>query len=548
MNRRAALMALLLSFSPPLVAQATATNPDAANLPAKSQDPLHRESPRSSVYSFLEACHARNYAQAWRYIDLRNAPPDQRSQNGPQLARQLEQILDRDVRFDVASLSGNPEGDREDGLAPNRERVDSFRLNNQDVELDLDHVVLQSGLSVWLFSADSIALIPQLAKQVSDSPIERHLPQLLVDWKVIDTPLWRWIALALLATALVPISRLVAGPALLLADGLCKRFIPKMDRSALQAFVGPLRLLLCIAVFRAGIEWIGPAALLRLDLQQVLTLLFFLALARICMAAVDVSISHLRGVLLARHQAFSYSALPLASRFLKITILLFTIAAILSAWGYNTTTILAGLGVGGLAIALAAQKTIENLFGGVAVITDRPVAVGDFCRFGDQVGTVEDVGLRSTRIRTLARTVVTVPNAEFSAMILENFSKRDKMWFHLTLNLRRDTLPNQVRTLLASITQALKEHSKIEIGPLPVRFVGVGTYSLDLEVFAYVLTPNYDDFLQIQQELLLWTLDAVQAAGTALAVPTQAYLSMEGAPAPKQGDTPNERELVLAGR
>jgi len=546
MSIRVALMALLLSCSPLAVAQAPATNPVAA--PPKSQDPLHRESPRSSVYSFLEACHARNYAQAWRYIDLRNAPPDQRLQNGPQLAQQLEQILDRDVRFDVASLSGNPEGDREDGLGPNRDCVDSFRLNNQDVELDLEHVALQSGLSVWLFSSDSVALIPQLAKLVSDSPIERHLPQPLVDWKVIDTPLWRWIALALLATALVPISRLVARPALLLADGLCKRFIPKMDRSELQAFVGPLRLLLCIAVLRAGIEWIGPAALLRLDLQRVLTSLFFLALARICMAVVDVSISHLRGVLLARHQAFSYSALPLASRFLKITILLFTIAAILSAWGYNTTTILAGLGVGGLAIALAAQKTIENLFGGVAVITDRPVAVGDFCRFGNQVGTVEDIGLRSTRIRTLDRTVVTVPNAEFSAMILENFSKRDKMWFHLTLNLRRDTLPNQVRNLLASITQALKEHSKIEIGPLPVRFVGVGTYSLDLEVFAYVLTPNYDDFLQIQQELLLWILDAVQAAGTALAVPTQAYLSIGGASPPKQDDMPAAPELMLAGR
>jgi len=229
--------------------------------------------------------------------------------------------------------------------------------------------------------------------------------------------------------------------------------------------------------------------------------------------------------------------MPLASRFLKITIVLLTIAAILSAWGYNTTTILAGLGVGGLAIALAAQKTVENLFGGVAVITDRPVAVGDFCRFGSQVGTVEDVGIRSTRIRTLDRTIVTIPNAEFSAMTLENFSKRDKMWFHITLNLRRDTMPNQVRGLLQSIAQALKEYPGVQTGPLPIRFIGVGTYSLDLEVFAYILTSNFDEFLQIQQELLLWILDAVQAAGTALAVPTQAYMPFGGV-ALTQGDAP----------
>ena len=131
-------------------------------------------------------------------------------------------------------------------------------------------------------------------------------------------------------------------------------------------------------------------------------------------------------------------------------------------------------------------------------------------------------------------------------MTLENFSKRDKMWFHIILNLRRDTLPGQVRKLLQSITQTLNEHAKVEVGDLPVRFVGLGTYSLDLEVFAYVLTPNFDEFLGVQQELLLAILDAVQAAGTALAVPTQAYLSLGGATAPRNA-LPAAEEL-LSGR
>jgi MscS family membrane protein len=132
-------------------------------------------------------------------------------------------------------------------------------------------------------------------------------------------------------------------------------------------------------------------------------------------------------------------------------------------------------------------------------------------------------------------------------MTLENFSKRDKMWFHLTLNLRRDTLPGQVRNLLQAITRGLKEHPKVEIGSLPVRFIGVGVYSLDLEVFAYVLTPDFDEFLQIQQDLLLWILDAVQAAGTSLAVPTQAYLSLGGA-APNQNGAPAAQELTPMAR
>lgn len=528
-RRGAALFVLLLCFCLCGRAQVASPSPNPVAPAVKSQDPLHRESPQSSVFSFLETCRAKNYVQAWRYLDLRGAPRDHRFKDGPQLAQQLERILERDEQFDVASLSASPEGDRSDGLAPNRERVDSFQLNGQRVDLNLERVTLHSGLSVWLFASDSLALIPRLARLASDSPIERYLPSPLVDWKPAETPVWRWIALVLLAGALAPLSKLLSRPALLLAEWGARRIAPRMNRSALQVFVGPLRLLFCIAAFRAGIEWVSPAALPRGYLDRLVTLLFFLALAWFSMALIDVAIRRLRAFFEARHQTFSYSVLPLASRFLKITLLLFTVAAILSSWGYNTTTILAGLGVGGLAIALAAQKTIENLFGGVAVITDQPVAVGDFCRFGDLVGTVEDVGLRSTRIRTLNRTLITVPNAEFSTMTLENFSKRDKMWFHITLNLRRDTQPGQVRRLLESITRALEEHAKVETGPLPVRFVGVGTYSLDLEVFAYILTRDSDEFLRIQQELLLWILDAVHNAGTSLAVPTQAYLSLGGA-------------------
>jgi MscS family membrane protein len=218
-------------------------------------------------------------------------------------------------------------------------------------------------------------------------------------------------------------------------------------------------------------------------------------------------------------KAMTYSVLPLGRQIAKLALFLIAILAVVSAWGYNTGTILAGLGVGGLAIALAAQKTIENLFGGISVIGDRPVLVGDFCRFGTHIGTVTDIGLRSTRIRTLDRTIVSVPNSQFSTMELENYSARDKIWFHVTLNLRRDTTSDQLLQVLSSVQEILKQHSKVEVGDIPVRFVGIGTYSLDVEVFAYVTTSDYDVFLGIQQELLLKMLQAVERAGAALAVP-----------------------------
>jgi MscS family membrane protein len=221
----------------------------------------------------------------------------------------------------------------------------------------------------------------------------------------------------------------------------------------------------------------------------------------------------------ARQQALYSSIMPLALRVAKIIIIVIALVATLSTWGYNTGTIWAGLGVGSLAVALAAQKTLENFFGGVSVIGDRPVLVGDFCRVGDMVGTVEDIGLRSTRIRTLDRTVVTVPNSQFSTMTLENFAKRDKMWFHPKFNLRLNTTPDQIRHVMDSFTEILKNHPDVEIGGVPLRFTGVADYSFTLEIFAYVLTPDYDRFLQVQSELYLKMMDAVEQAGTALAIP-----------------------------
>ena len=497
------------------------------------EDPLHRDSPQGAVISFLQFCHAKNFTQAAKYLNFGSLSREQRVSEGPRAAQQLGQLLDRDPAFDVAALSRNPEGGHEDGLAANRERVTSFKLGNQTTDLELERVTRRSGLAVWLFSADSLSLIPKLAQVASGHPLEKYLPAPLVNLTLLDTPLWRWIAVILLAAALAIVARLFSRMGLKLAENAALRFGPEASHRVVETLWPPLLWLICLALFRAGMEWIGPAERLQLYLNRTLALAFFLGLAWLAARLIDWGLDRLRVTMLLRHKSFSSSVLPLISRLVKLSILLLTIAAVLSEWGYNATAILAGLGVGSIAIALAAQKTIENFFGGVSVISDRPVSVGDFCKIGDLMGTIEDIGLRSTRIRTLDRTQVSVPNAQFSSMTLENFEKRDKMLFHVTLNLRRDSTPDQVRTVLNSIARILAGHSDIELGTLPVRFVGVGTYSLDIEIFIYVLTRNGDAFLRTQQELLLSILDAVKDAGTALALPTQAsinYTANTGAP------------------
>ena len=496
---------------------------------SKSKDPLERESPQSSVYAFLQACHGHDYQKAAKYLELRKLPSDQRLKNGPEFAQQLQEILNRDTQFDVANLSQNLEG--------SRERVDSFTVNGQTLDLELERIKLRSGTYVWLFSADSVDRIPQIVRLTSDSPVEKHLPDPLVTWKIADTPAWRVIGLFLLALALAALSRLLSRLALLCCEPLLKRILPKANRSVLAEFVGPLAMLLAVVLFRAGMVWLEPSSKLHLYLTRALTVMFFAALFWLSVAVVDLSAGRLRFALREKHQGF-YSVLPLASRITKLIILALMIVAVLSSWGYNTATIMAGLGVGGIAIALAAQKTIENLFGGVSIISDRPVSVGDSCKFGDKEGTVEDIGLRSTRVRAPDRTLVTVPNGQFSSMTIENISARDKMLFHFTLNLRRDTTPDQVRTLLTAIKKILTENPKLEAGAAPVHLANVGKESLDLEMSAYVLTRNGDEFAQIKQDLYLRILDVVEAAGTTVAPSPAAPPASNGQASPNGQRSP----------
>jgi MscS family membrane protein len=207
--------------------------------------------------------------------------------------------------------------------------------------------------------------------------------------------------------------------------------------------------------------------------------------------------------------------------------------------------LIAGLGVGGLAIALAAQKTVENFFGGVVVIADRPVKVGDFCRVGEHIGTVEDIGLRSTRIRTLDRTLLTISNAEFSTSRIENYGKRDKIFLHPTLQFGYDTSPDQMRYLLVEIRKMLYSHPRVLADPCRVRFINFGAYSLDMEIFAYVETKDWSDFLAVREDLFLRIMDIVEASGSYFAYPSQTlYLARDPG---RNLDHTKEAEKIVGG-
>jgi len=482
----------------------------AAPAPPEASDPLGRTSPQDSIFAFLEACHAHDYSRADHYLDLRGIAATERARSGPGLAQQLEDLLD-DTGFDIATLSRAPEGDQSDGLGSAFEHLDTFQVAGQTLDMQLERVELKPGLRVWLVSAASVAMIPAAHNVLAETPFEKKLPQQLVTFEVFDTPVWRWIALAFAAFLLWFLSTAVAG-------ALVAAVRPLLPVPLLR---GPLHLGLATAGFRAVLEFAPPSTLPRLFLERCAALVLALAFAWAGAAVIDLIVENWRSRLDPEIHAVSFSILPLGRQITRLALYLIAVLSVLSAWGYSISTVMAGIGVGGIAVALAAQKTIENLFGGVAVISDRPVLVGDFCRFGDRRGTVMHIGLRSTRIRTPGRTIISVPNGQFSAMPLENYSRRDKIWFHPKLGLRRDTTSEQLSQVLASCREVLTNHPKVEPGSVPVRLAGVGDYSLDVRVWVYVKTSDYFEYIGVREELLLQLLQAVERAGTALAVPLQ---------------------------
>ncbi len=469
-------------------------------------DPLNRTTPRSAILYFLEACHAERYVTAARYLDLRRIPIEQRRTEGPELAKQLADILDKEPRFEVDQLSDDPAGKLNDGLAPDREVLLKSNGGGEPKTLLLQKIE-QQGAGVWVVDSNSVSQIADLDALEGASAIEKRMPAFLVRHKLLGTAWWAWISLILITVLLFGLSSLLSRLFLFLFTTVVKRFAKSMQSYRLATLTDPLRLLISLAVFRALMELVTPSALLRDYLIKLLIFLSTLGLAALAMRMIDLASGHFLARLEPTDRALSHSVLPLGLRVIRICVFLVAMIFIAASWGYNTNALLAGLGVGGLAVALAAQKTIENLFGAISLITDRPVLVGDFCQFGGQIGTVEDIGLRSTRVRTNDRTVVTIPNSNFSAMTIENFSRRDRMWFHPTLRLRRDTDPAKVREMMDATTELLRNHPSVQLGDVPVRLTKITDYSLDLEIFVYVATADYNEYLLVQSALLLKLLE-----------------------------------------
>ena len=292
------------------------------------------------------------------------------------------------------------------------------------------------------------------------------------------------------------------------------------DRLA-DTLAGPLSTCVVLIAFTWLLPWLPVATSAVGVLHDVAAIATIVAVVWGAFRCVDLARAAIESQPWARARPASRSLLRLGGRFAKVTVAAFGLLIALGQLGVSVASLIAGLGIGGLVLALAAQKTVENLFGTVSIGIDQPMREGDFVKIGDTLGTVEQIGLRSSRIRTLDRTVVTIPNGELSNQRVESFAARDRTRLTCTIGLVYETTPAQLRQVLAALEQILRDHPRIWKEAVVVRFVQFNESSLDIDVMAWFQTSDWNEFQTFRQDVLIAFMEAIEAAGTSMAFPTR---------------------------
>jgi MscS family membrane protein len=484
------------------------------------------------VSGLMNALAAADYARAVQYFQAGTVPgvTSWSVLSGPELARRFQAVLDRAGTVTTAAeLSNDPNGDVKDGLAQDLERFGVVKTPTGDVPL-LAKRVERNGQALWLVSDATLRQVPALYGSIADGLSATPWIDRLPEGPVIGgAPASHWLAIliaACLSFAIAWLLTALRGP----IERMVRRGGPETKLSRfIEASAGPLRILITLLIFGIVMQALGVTVVARYRALFIMQLIGWLAVVWLMWRWADAAGEVILGQMSRRGQITAYSAVSFLNRAFKALLVVVLIASLLGAFGVNVTAGLAALGVGGLAIALGAQKLFENLIGSLTLIADRPMRIGDFGKFGDTLGTVEEIGIRSTRIRTLDRTVLTVPNGQLSALAIENYLHRDRYWFHPILNLRYETSPDQMRHVLQALRTMLAEHSKVDTTTMRVRLIALGAHSLDIEIFAYVIAWDYAGFLEVQEDLLLRCMDIVAASGTGFAFPSQTlYLGRDG--------------------
>jgi MscS family membrane protein len=437
--------------------------------------------------------------------------------DGSRLAHGLSIVISRRLWIDFEEISDDPDGASGDGLPSYRDKFAEIESHDKVITLLMQRVPRGDGEFIWKISNKTVAEVPDLYKQFGYGPVEEYLIGVLPDVNILNIELFKWVIVLGAALIAYPILRILLG---LLAGVVAKESSP-VRNAVHRFFTRPFLWLLIIMITNRITASLG----LGIEAQEIAKAhtIDTIIVTWVLLAAVNLFREIYRNRLQRLGREGAIVLLGPIGNAIKIILVLLAILLWLNNLGFNITALIAGLGVGGIAVALALQKPLEDLFGAVTLYTQQPAKVGDFCRFGPVMGTIEEIGLRTTRIRTLGNTVVSIPNAKVASDILDNFSARQQIWYHPRLTLRYDSTSKQLNEVLAKTRELLQKHEKVADNPLRVRLTGFGREGIELDVYAYIHTSDWAEFLEVGEELNLAIVEIVAKSGTAFAVPIHTF-------------------------
>lgn len=513
------------------------TSEDAQGETPIPKDKLGRDTPQGTMKGALDAFARDDFAQAIQYFDFQNLPKKNREEKSRQLTAAFFQLLDQGGQLiPTGVLSDQAEGGLKDDLATNLEAVGRITWEGQTIPVMLERQTDKTqNLDIWLISAETIKRLQKLPvakKGTPENAIDSVLPESLLTNKWRGAPLGHWLGMVVLLIASYAVSWLFTSILGVLIRTLWRGYSPQKHAKLIQSFLVPVSLVATVIIFLTASRASGFSIIVRESFAIVNISLLWAALFLFLWLLIDTFASRSEQRMRKKKNFGGLSIILFFRLSIKFILLAVAGILILDTLGVNVGAGLAALGIGGIALALGAQKTIENLVGSLSVVFDQPVRVGDFCRVGDTLGTIEAIGMRSTRIRTLERTVTTIPNGDFSTQLIDNYTHRDKFLFKTTLGLRYETSSDQMRYILTELRAMLYSHPKVETTANPtaarVRFLGYGPDSLQIQLYAYILVATFDDFLAVQEDLNLRIGGIIEESGSGFAFPSQTlYLAKD---------------------
>ena len=476
--------------------------------------PGRARTPQQALVALYSAFRMGDPESAALYLDLRYVPESLEEVPPVNIARGLLFIFSQQNVLDLTRISSEPEGSLNDGLPEDLEQFGTVSLSDEVIPVYLQRIEEADGTLVWRVSNATVVRTPDMWDELGYSDLNVWLSQVLPEFYVLG--MGNFQVAILLATAIG--GWFITGWISVLIAGLGGRFSNPWQHALSRFLRVPLRLILYVALIRIVIANLGLSVIAKAYLQS--SPLEYLVAVILAFGLLNLYRDYkIRQLELQGDVEYVALIKPVV---VIVRIIVATTAALMWAdqAGFNVSTLIAGLGVGSLAVALAAQKTLENVIGAITLYTARPIRPGDWCRFGDIQGTVEEIGLRSVTLRTLNRTLVTVPNSMFSSADIENFSVRDRIRFFKLLELQMPT-PDQLRAILGEFRTLFASHPMVRQDTVSIRLADIEAATAVIRLDGGIMTRDYQEYLAVAEDLNLRIIEIVHQNGAIFSGPGQ---------------------------